>query len=71
MTNGAEMKKRHKNRLKHDVTKPVGQCRDCTVKYCPDSKQQSCAKADFMAIAAETSYECPDRVAPYWETMCA
>lgn len=64
------MKKRRKNRFKQ-VAQPVGQCKDCTVKYCPESRQEGCAKSVFMAIAAGTSYDCPDRVAPYWETMCA
>lgn len=49
----------------------AGQCKDCTVKYCAVTVKEQCAKAEFTAIAAGTVYDCPDREAPYWETMCA
>lgn len=60
----------NKSRRKKMVQR-VGQCRDCTVKYCPEAAYEECCRRVFIATAEGTVYECPERGKPYWELMCA
>lgn len=65
------MKKRNRKAKIAPHDNRSGQCRDCTVTYCPTATIEACAHMVFLAIEAGTIYECPDRGTPYWETMCA
>lgn len=51
-------------------SKAFTQCDRCDA-YGKCRNQVECAKQEITAIINETSYDCPDRVLPWHERVCA